>query len=333
MLYTYAIEPDALATWDKCRRLLDLMGFQHGRAIAAYPTPKRWKKLVHTSCLGNAGTGDRDRKRVLEKLRQADAKLVRSDGADDYDDAIAPAAEAECWIRNAVARQTAAPTFHAILATRNPEGHPDVVLEEDVEESHDKLHVPREQPVPRQPAELAAHVATLVRNSRELLLIDPHLDLSKPRWRPVVAACLALVATSFKDNPNAEIHTLDADRKCSSPDFQRHCKTHLPKMIVGKLTSVRIRRWRIRADRPHDFHARYVLTDRGGYKLDKGLDEEHGMEQPVGLLDDREWQRLREGYGDANSFFEKSDDDFTLDRSGVLRPEPPAGGRLADRPE
>ena len=40
MLYTYAIEPNVLVTWDKCRLTLNLMGFQHGRAIAAYPS---WK--------------------------------------------------------------------------------------------------------------------------------------------------------------------------------------------------------------------------------------------------------------------------------------------------
>lgn len=46
------------------------------------------------------------------------------------------------------------------------------------------------------------------------------------------------------------------------------------------------------------------------------------MEQPVGLLDERESKRLREGYGDANPFFEKADA-FTLDKSGTLRLEPP----------
>ena len=32
MLYVYAIEPDVLITWDKCRNTLNLMGFRHGRA-------------------------------------------------------------------------------------------------------------------------------------------------------------------------------------------------------------------------------------------------------------------------------------------------------------
>ena len=77
----------------------------------------------------------------------------------------------------------------------------------------------------------------------------------------------------------------------------------------------------MRDGEPHDFHARYVLTDRGGYRLDKGLDEEHGVQQSVGLLDDQEWKRVREGYSDARPFFDKADA-FKLDGSGVLFPDP-----------
>ena len=319
MLYTYAIEPDALATWNKCRHLLDLMGFQHGRAIAAYPTRKRWKALVRAACRANADLGDRDRRRILRKLDQSNAALVRSDGI-DYDNTISPAEE--CWIRNAAVRQTAAHAFHAILATRNPDGHPDVVLEEDVEASHEKLDIPREAPVLREPAALAAHVNALVTNSRELLLIDRHFNPSVRRWRPVMRACIELAEQSVRDNPTVTIHTLVPDRtQTDVEDFRALCVRHIPNMLFGRITSVRICCWRRRDRDRHDFHARYLLTDRGGYALDKGLDEERGVEQPVGLLDDRECQRLREGYSSANPFFEKADA-FTLDKSGKLRPEP-----------
>jgi hypothetical protein len=73
---------------------------------------------------------------------------------------------------------------------------------------------------------------------------------------------------------------------------------------------VRIVRWRIRPGVPDDFHARYILTDRGGYKLDKGLDEEPGKEQPVSLLDDDLWQRIWNGYQDPTAVFEKDDESF-----------------------
>ena len=314
MLYTYAIEPDALATWDKCRRLFDLMGFQHGRAIAAYPTTRRWQTLVREACNANTELGDRDHRRIMRKLAQSKAKLVGLDGAGDYDDTISPVRER--WIRNAVARQTAVRTFHAILATRNPDGHPDVVLEDDVDGSHDKLAVSREVPVLREPAALAAHVRTLVRNSRELLLIDPHFDPSVSKWRPVVEACIELASQTAYENPKVVIHTLDADRKPSLNEFRRRCQRYIPNMMYAKVTSIRVCRWRIRDGDSLDFHGRYLLTNRGGYRLDKGLDAEHGVEQPVGLLDEREWKRLREGYSDANPFFEKADA-FTLDKFGT----------------
>ena len=319
MLYTYAIEPDALANWDQCRLILGLMGFQHGRAIAAYPDRKRWKALVRAACRENSDLGDRDRRRVLRKLDQSNAKLVRLNL--EYDDSLQPVAE--CWIRNAVDRQTAEFPFHTILASRNPTNHPDVVLDADIDESHEKFVVAREQPVLREPAEFVAHVATLVRNSRELLLIDRHFDPSISRWRPIVRACIELAGQSIRDNPSVTIHTLARNRTPTDvEDFRAVCLRQIPAMLSGRITSVRVRCWRTRDQAPHDFHARYLLTERGGYKLDKGFDQERSVEQPVGLLDDQEWRRLREGYSDARPFFEKADA-FTLDKSGTLHSELP----------
>ena len=309
MLYAYAIEPDALAAWGNCARILDLMGFQHGRAIAAYPSRKRRKALVRAACRESTELGDRDRRRILRKLQQSDVKMIRWGEPENYDETVAPAEE--CWIRNAVARQAAARTLRAILATRNPENHPDVILDEDVEESHPKLDVPREVPVMREPDALAKHIETLVRNSRELLLIDPHFDPAKPKWRPVVRACVALAADAVYGSPRVEIHTLDDDRKPSSGEFESACRRWIPGMLPADIASVRVCRWRIRDDRPHDFHARYVLTDRGGYKLDKGLDEEYGVAQPVGLLADREWRRVRAGFRGTDAFFDRGGD-FTV---------------------
>jgi hypothetical protein len=188
MLYEFAIEPDVLAIWDRCRNTLNLMGFRHARAIAAYPTRKRWKKLIFEACR-QASCGDREFARIQEKIRQVDAKLVHS--ARPYDHSLEP--ESERWVRNAIAQQDTSTPFHAILSTRNPTCSADVVLEEDIDESHRRLAVRREWPVLRQPNEMAAHIRTLVRNSRQLLLVDPHIEPWQDRWWPVVKACLAEV--------------------------------------------------------------------------------------------------------------------------------------------
>ena len=307
MLYTFAIEPDVLVTWDKCRNTLNLMGFQHGRAIAAYPSRKEWKALVRAACRSNEELGDNDRKRIFRRIDQSNSKFVTSAAA--YDDALLPPLER--WIRNAVANQASGNGFHAILSTRNPEDHPDVVIEEDIDESHPKLDVPRDAMVRREPGALIKHIGTLVRNSGDVHLIDPHFDPSDYRWRPVVRACIQLAAETVRDTLSVTLHTRDADGKPSLEQFESRCERHMPAMLSGRITSVRVCRWRIRDDAPHDFHARYILTDRGGYRLDKGFDEEHGVTQSVELLSNHTWKRLREGYSDANPFFDK-DGEFTV---------------------
>ena len=148
-------------------------------------------------------------------------------------------------------------------------------------------------------------MSTLVTSSRELLLIDPHFDPSDSRWLPVIKACIKLAGQTQYEIAEVAIHTLDTDRKPSLEEFRRLCQRHIPNMKSGKVTSIRVCRWRIRDGVPHDFHGRYLLTDRGGYRLDKGLDAEYGVQQPVGLLDDREWHRIRDGYGDTTPFFDK----------------------------
>lgn len=302
MLHPYAIEPDALAaTWKDCRIVLDLMGFQHGRAIAAYPTRKRWKALIRAACKANADLPDRDRRRILRKLDQSNAKIVRADAPGEYDDAVLPAEER--WIRNAVARQTEAQAFHAILATRNPEGHRDVVLADDVEDSHPKLDVSREEPVLREPEAFAAHVDALVRNSRELLLIDPYFDPSRPEWRPIVQACIDLASRTTRGCANATIHTRrhPNDEKPGLDEFQQCCQQYFP--ASGKVASISVCFWQDRP--PHKFHDRYLLTDRGGYRLGYGFDVKRGDRQPVGLLDDQEHKRILAGYSD-NPFFDEA---------------------------
>ncbi|MCE7937168.1 MAG: hypothetical protein DYG90_00935 [Chloroflexi bacterium CFX6] len=310
MLYEFAIEPELLTSWDKARTTLNLMGFQHARAISAYPSRKRWKKMIFEACR-KAGCADREFARIREKVQQSDAKLVWAGSPEEYDGSLKP--QDECWIRNATDRQIKRKAFHAILATRNPSGHPDVVLEADVDESHAKLGVARELPVLRQPKPLAGHIEKLVRNSRVLLLIDPHFDPSLYRWRPVIQACVALAAKGVEDRPleRVEIHTLDADGKCSFEEFRSRCAKHIPGLLCDGLPPVRVCRWRLRESAPDDFHERYVLTDRGGYKLGKGLDEEFGKEQPVALLSEAEHARIWTGFQDETPFFEK-DGEITI---------------------
>ena len=309
MLHTFAIEPDVLVTWDRCRITLNLMGFQHGRAIAAYPSWKTWKKMILKACAADPNCSEREFTRIYEKILDSECKVVRLHDTSDYDESGMPNEEA--WIRNATRFQDREEVFHAILSTRNPDNHPDAVLEEDIDETHPKLNVPRESLVLMEPKALTNHIGTLVRNSRELLLIDPHFNPSEDRWWPIIGACVQLAATMYRGAPCVKIHTLDADRKPSLEVFENLCERHISSMRLGRNLLVHVCRWHIRDDAPHDFHARYVLTDRGGYRLDKGLDAQIGVAQSVELLSDQTWERLRDGFSDTNPFFDPAGE-FTV---------------------
>ena len=97
----------------------------------------------------------------------------------------------------------------------------------------------------------------------------------------------------------------------------------MPAMLPREITSVKVCRWRLRDDTPDDFHARYVLTDRGCCWLDKGLDKERGRKQRVTLLSDRTRQQLWDGYTGATPFMDK-EGEFTV---SATPPPPAAGGR------
>ena len=102
-----------------------------------------------------------------------------------------------------------------------------------------------------------------------------------------------------------EIHTLDTDTRCASAEFERRCRRNAVAFLPRSLTRGRVVRWRRVPGGSDDFHERYLLTDRGGYRLGKGLDEETGITQPVGLLDDLAWDRLWTIYRDGTASLAK----------------------------
>jgi hypothetical protein len=209
--------------------------------------------------------------------------------------------EAERWLNNAVLQLSSGTPFHALIATANVTGRTDVVAEEDVDESHPLLRIAREQPVLREAGSVAAHVRVLVCNSNALLLVDPHFEPWLDRWWPVVRACLGEAANAGRPFGRVEIHALDTDSRWAAAEFERRCRRNAVAFLPRGFGPLRVVRWRKVPGGRDDFHERYLLTDRGGYRLGKGLDEEPGVTQPVGLLDELEWARLWTIYRDGTA--------------------------------
>ncbi len=110
-----------------------------------------------------------------------------------------------------------------------------------------------------------------LRFSSRILFIDPFYDPFNARYKSTFRECLGIVRSS---NPNAtcEIHYRYHDREPANSEIEREAKNLFPS-VVPEGMEVTIFCWR-QKDGGEDFHARYLLTERGGIAVDAGFSAE-----------------------------------------------------------
>lgn len=263
MLYEYAVEPAAIAAdWKTCLYLAEKFGFDRGRLLSLFP--KKWLPLAieattHLPVIEKA--------RVIEKLTKLKrAASIRSGRS--YDPAIGT------WLSNALAQQADDP-FHAIIANENPTAHPSILLVGELDEDNPLIGVPPDAAVIREASALMAAMKLLLRSAEKVLFVDAYYDPFNAKYQDTLRACLRAV---HDGNPTAicEIHHLDSG-KCPPFDaIEREAKAKFVGVIPDGM-ALSIVRWREKRG-GEDFHARFVLTDKGGIGVDAGLSAE-GMHQ------------------------------------------------------
>lgn len=259
MLYEYAVEPRAIASdWQTCRYLSEKFGFDRGRLLALYP--KKWLRLAIEAA---TNLPDVQKKTVVERLirLKGDCSLRSGRGFDP---------ELRDWLANAIAQQMVDP-FHAIIASNNPGGQDFVLHANDLDETHPLFAVPHECEIPRDAASLAEAMRLLLRTANTVLFLDAYYDPFNTKYQDTLRACLSLVHAA---NPVAvcEIHHLD-HKKCPPAEaIEREAQAKFRSIIPAGMT-VTIYRWREK-DGGADFHARYLLTDKGGIRIDAGFSAE-----------------------------------------------------------
>jgi hypothetical protein len=276
-LHEYAVEPAALAGWERFRYLVEKFGFQHGRLISRFP--RRWEKQVIQAC---EGLGEVEKKRIIEKLSGEDFRRSRTvSGNRSFDDA-------KDWLTNAEVAHAKSP-FHAVIACNNPHGHPFVLPVVSIDEDTPLMDVQREEKCGRRAAELSNLVRLMLQNAREILFVDPHFDPTRPKWRNTLAAWLQIVAANGNMLARCEYHLKSDNTKSARKEFQEACEKLLPGHLP-KGRKLKIVRW-IEKNGGEKFHARYILTDIGGVRIDVGLDEGGvGETTDVSLMDFAIWK-------------------------------------------
>ena len=307
MICEYALEPELVATWHTdphYHHFIKNFGFDPddghatGRVVAQYPS--NWKKGVWDAFHANSGFFAESfvkKNRISVLLEQLGRIHARRSG-DSY------IWNNQCtWLKNAEEEDERHP-FHAILAC-NPSDNPQIVCGEDVLPGMNPpslWSVPRETPVQRTAASMATHLKPMLRCATRILFIDPHFRPSEQRFRNPLEQFLEIICDGTRD-VTLEYHTMHNSKKPAWNFFLDECKKYLPSLIPHGFT-LTVRRWEER-DIGEELHDRYILTDIGGVKIPRGLDESDRYtlnKRDRGTIDISRlsygiWQQRLEDYG------------------------------------
>lgn len=265
MRFEYAVEPRAVgADWQTCRYLMEKFGFDRGRLISLFP--KAWFRMAYDA---SAHLKPIERKRVEDILaRSRTSKTIRSGR---------PFSAELDWFDNAVIQQAVDP-FHAIIAQENPQGFPFVLRADEVDEVHPLMLSPRNWEVPRVGKDLAEAMAPLLRTAGTVLFVDKYFKFDDSKCKDTLHEALLLLSANGQTSLRCEIHV--AEHSYGKPI--NLIETQIGRWLRGVIPigmSIVLYYWKEKAGGA-DFHARYLLTDRGGMNIEAGFSAE-GRHQNV----------------------------------------------------
>jgi len=269
MFKEFAVEPEAITnSYRDFAYVVEKFGVPEGRWISKFP--KTWKALVYESAKAKL-SGTKELAKIEERLRRVADDILLASGRFPTDNKAK-------WIDAAVLEHRKRP-FDGIVATAGRVDPPVVALS-DLDGEHPCLASNRQWIVARIAGDMASCCTPLLRTSRHIKLIDPHLDLTAARFRRPFEALLAGVNAGS---------TVDLFRGNNVP-VAYAIQQYGPRIAALRPQGVRVRLFL----RPQDpLHNRYVLTNRGGVAFLTGLDDADGgakTHDDVFVLDIATWQ-------------------------------------------
>jgi hypothetical protein len=270
--YEYGVEPQTIgADWPTFKYWIEKFGFDRGRLISQYP--KRWFREVH-----EAGQNLKpiERSRITEALKQAKKnKIIRCNRPYDPNSGD--------WLYNALTDHQRRP-FHAIVAKNNPTGSGVVLLADDADENQPLMAVATDCSVRRDAPSLVAAMKEMLQSGSQILFIDPFFSPFDGRYRDTLRECLRVVGQT-NVTARCEIHyrrnNRGAQGEPAAPDAIRQAAANIFPGVIPVGLTVTLFCWQEKIG-GEDFHARYLLTDKGGIRIDAGFSA-HGSHQTTDM--------------------------------------------------
>lgn len=299
MVREFAVEPELFASKSVAQRILDEFGVHRGRLIAQYP--KNWLGLALASCRSCSKPAERKylEDRIIQSRRPKLARRKRK-MPNEHSHLV--------WLASAEKFNDEVERFHAIVATGNPRSHQDVLVESDLDEDNPRWAVDTGVPVPRRAAEMANLLLPLVRNARDLVIVDPYFAPESRNHQETLWELLGAARVYMENLLRVELHLNyeDSVRDKQNYDFRDVC-LEKQKYFVPAGTRLSCFRWHERST-GEELHDRYVLTDLGGVQIGAGLGEKKtGATTRMSLLDRREHDRLWSIFADPSESYDPVD--------------------------
>lgn len=289
MFAEFAVEPAAMVTsMGDFRGMIDRFGVDQGRIISDF-AQGRWTPAVVDQAKAN-GFGEIALASVVERLRE---KREEKGIARFRPYPGIPGG----WAVNALHADKEA-AFYGLITEAGDCGHARECGAANARSDQPPLRVDDFADIPRTAAAIAGIAAPLIRVSRKMHLIDPHIGFA-PRWlnplRALIAACSAPMEVT--------VHSYaTGDGKPTPEYFEGRVRHYFQALPAG--VGVTFQRW-TRRPGGQEFHDRAILSDVGGMTFGNGLDEgDAGTTVHVHRLGRVGWQLLLAKFTQETSPYE-----------------------------
>ena len=272
MHYEYAVEPEALASnWQTFRYTIEKFGYDRGRLISRFP--KRWLKLVYGSASQNFSV--MESKRVEIALKDARVNKI-ANFSRQYDSNL------DTWFENAISSHSERP-FRAIIAQESEGDDDSVLCVNDINEQHPLIAVNQGQIIPRDVESLASSMTPMLRTCSKILIVDPFFDALNQWYQKMIHKLLSIVRDLNPKNAIFEIHYRRNKwkRRNCNKKWIKESKFIFKKFVPNGI-GLDIYCWEEKSN-GEDFHARYLLTEKGGISVDAGFGAPVGDNQTTDL--------------------------------------------------
>lgn len=300
MIHEYAVDPDALASFNEIWQALEQFGVAHGRVLVQ--CPKKWWGIVRQNLSIAEGVLHPAEYKILEerffRLKESRKLIFRKNLKFDGEKPFVKALEAEHADRPFQAIVQLLPSTQSCIP---------VLSRFDLHEGNPLWKVPRSQAVARNADALASAVVPLLRISNDVLLVDPYFA-SKPQDYQSFVKMLQMLAEQSSSLLRVEIHT---GSKGTATFIKEKARTSIAPRLPPR-AEFKVFQWNERSggERLHD---RFVMTDRGGMLSTYGWDSgEPGQTTEVSLLDEDSYRLRWSQYQPETAAFDLVGEPFVI---------------------